>query len=175
MIRILSIFFLIILIGLSSCIKTNKPPRQQDKTTAYQEKLIEINKYLVKKDQQTIADFVKAKGWKMTHDSAGMWYEILSPGDGPYPKDGDMVFIRYKVSLLDGKLCYSSDSLGIKSFKINHSDEIRGLNDAVQMLRIGGEGRFIFPPYMAYGLLGDQKCIPPRAIVIYYVKLVEIK
>ncbi len=169
----LSIFFVII-VFMSSCIRTNEPHRPKRKDN-YEKKLIEINKYLVEKDQQAIADYVKTHEWNMHRDSMGMWYEILKQGSGPEPKDGNIVTIEYKVKLLDGTKCYDSDSLGLKSFKVNHSNEIRGLNDAVQMLRLGGEGRFIFPPYLAYGLLGDQKCIPPRAIVIYYIKLVEIK
>ncbi len=168
------IFVLIFISFLASCVKTNRP-RKHAPHKDYEQKLIEINKYLVEKDQKVISDFVKEKGWNMYRDSAGMWYEILSQGNGPYPKDGDQVVIGYKIELLDGRVCYDSDSLGLKTFKINHSDEIRGLNDAVQMLRLGGTGRFIFPPYIAYGLLGDQKCIPPRSIVIYYIKLVEIK
>ncbi len=172
--KIFSSWLIMIVLILPSCIKTNKPSRPEHKSN-YEEKLVEINKYLVEKDQQTIADYVKAKGWKMHQDSAGMWYEIIKQGTGPYPKDNDVVVIAYRLQLLDGTLCYSSDSLGYKTFKVNHSNVIRGLNDAVQMLRLGGEGRFIFPPYMAYGLLGDQKCVPPRSIVIYYIKLVEIK
>ena len=165
---------LISILLLASCVKTNRPTKSiQHKD--YEQKLIEINKYLVEKDQQIIADFVKEHGWNMHRDSAGMWYEILSQGTGPYPKDGDHVVVEYRVELLDGTVCYDSDSLGLKTFRVNHSNVIRGLNDAVQMLRLGGTGRFIFPPYMAYGLLGDQKCIPPRSIVIYYIKLVEIK
>lgn len=171
--RKLILFYLTLF--LLSCIKVNNPNTLKDNKQEYKDKLIEINKYLVKKDQQIISNFVRAKGWNMKRDSAGMWYEIISQGNGPYPKDGDIVFISYKVSLLNGKICYSSDSLGIKSFKVNHSNEIRGLNDAVQMLRLGGEGRFIFPPYLAFGLLGDQKCIPSRSIVIYYIKLIQVK
>ncbi len=165
---VLSLFF-------SSCIKVNKPKPVEDKYKNYSQKLIEINRYLVKKDQEIIADYVKHKGWNMQRDSTGLWYEILVQGTGPYPKDGDEVVIDYRVELLNGKLCYSSDSLGEMSFKVNHSNVIRGLNDGVQKLRVGGKGRFIIPPYLGYGLLGDQKCIPPRSIILYYITLKSIK
>ncbi len=170
-----SFLILIIFIQLlGSCIKSNQPSPPPHKDN-YEEKLIQINKYLIEKDQRIIEDYVKTQGWNMKRDSAGMWFEILKQGSGPIPKDGNVVKIEYKVWLLNGKLCYSSDSTGLISFRVNHSNVIRGLNDAVQMLHLGGEGRFIFPPYMAYGLLGDQKCIPTRSIVVYYIKLVEIK
>ncbi len=43
----------------------------------------------------------------------------------------------------------------------------QGLNEGIRMLRPGSEAVFIIPPFLAYGLLGDSKKIPPRSVIVY--------
>ncbi len=43
----------------------------------------------------------------------------------------------------------------------------------VEMMREGEKARFIIPPHLAYGLLGDEKQIPARSIIVYEVELLE--
>ena len=42
-------------------------------------------------------------------------------------------------------------------------------------MRAGDKARFIIPPHLAYGLLGDENRIPARSIIIYQVELVDVK
>jgi FKBP-type peptidyl-prolyl cis-trans isomerase len=43
------------------------------------------------------------------------------------------------------------------------------------MMRAGDKARFVIPPHLAYGLLGDENRIPARAIIVYQLELVEVK
>jgi FKBP-type peptidyl-prolyl cis-trans isomerase len=72
-------------------------------------------------------------------------------------------------------LCYSSDEDGNKLFRLGKSQEISGLEQGVAMMREGEKARFIIPPHLAYGLLGDENRIPARSIIIYQVELVDVK
>lgn len=145
-----------------------KPLKNQDET------LVRINKYLVGKDADVIRAYLKRRNWNMNTSGTGLWYEIYQKGDGPAAQTGKNASIRYKVWLLDGTLCYSSDSLGLKKFRIGKGGVEKGLEEGILMLHVGDKARFIMPPHLAEGLVGDQDRIPPRSIILYEVELVQI-
>lgn len=138
------------------------------------EKLIEVNRILVKKDRQKIARFIKRKGWNMTETDVGLWYEILKAGEGDSAKTGMIVNYDYKISLLDGTPCYDSETDGRKSFLIGKGNVEAGLEYGILYLREGSKARFILPPYLAHGLPGDEERIPARAIIIYEIELISL-
>ncbi len=170
----LTISFFITILILAGCIKHN-PPTYQKRQTIFDSSLININRKLVRQSQFIIKKYIKYKGWQMDSTPTGIWYMFYKKTNNYKPKDGDKVTIRYTVRLLNGKLCYSSDSLGEKTFTINHSAIISGLNEAVQLMPLGSRAIFIIPPYRAYGLTGDDKCIPPNSIIIYDIYLTNIQ
>ena len=79
----------------------------------------------------------------------------------------------YKCSLLDGTLCYSSEELGAREVILGRGEIEAGLNEGLRMLRPGGEAVFILPPFLAFGLIGDDKAIPPRSTLVYEVKILN--
>jgi FKBP-type peptidyl-prolyl cis-trans isomerase len=103
--------------------------------------------------------------------NTGLWYEIVKKGNGTKAKAGQKATITYSVDLLDGTHCYSSDSLGLKTFKIGQGGVESGLEQGILLLSQGDSARFILPPYMAYGITGDGDRIGPRAILVYSVSL----
>jgi FKBP-type peptidyl-prolyl cis-trans isomerase len=137
--------------------------------------LVKVNKYLVKKDQTTIANYIARRGWKMQQTQTGLWYMIFQHGEGTKARKGQNISLAYKEYLLDGTLCYSSDSLGIKNFCIGKGNVESGLEEGVLFLREGDKARFILPPHLAFGLLGDEKKIPARAIIIYEMEVIGVK
>jgi len=137
--------------------------------------LVPANKYLVKKNQQNIVNFVHRRGWDMTETQTGLWYMIYKHGSGAKAVKGNSITLSYSVSLLDGSLCYSSDSLGLKTFRIGSGHVESGLEEAVLLLHDGDKARLIMPPYLAYGLLGDNNKIPPRSTILYDLTVVQIK
>ena len=48
-----------------------------------------------------------------------------------------------------------------------------GLNEGLRLLKPGAEAIFIIPPYLAYGLIGDRKMIPSRAVIVYNVNILQ--
>ena len=139
-----------------------------------EEMLIRINKYLVKKDAELIASYVKRRGWNMEVTETGLFYEIYDEGSGINTEVGDDVIIEYSLSLLDGTICYNSDVSGPKEFTLGRNREESGLEQGLLMMREGGKARFILPPHLAHGLLGDEKMIPPRSIIVYDVELTDV-
>ena len=141
--------------------------------TAGEEKemLLRVNKFLVQKDVELIESYSKRRGWNMEVSETGLFYEIYEPTQGKKVEQGDIINLRYELSLLDGTMCYTSDEDGNKIFRLGKSQEISGLEQGVAFLRNGEKARFVIPPHLAYGLLGDENRIPARSIIIYQVEL----
>jgi FKBP-type peptidyl-prolyl cis-trans isomerase len=77
--------------------------------------------------------------------------------------------------LLDGTLCYSSDSLGEKTFLVEQDNVESGLHEGIQKLREGDKALFILPSHIAHGLLGDDSKIPSHSSVIYEIELLSVR
>lgn len=139
-----------------------------------EEMLLRVNKYLVEKDVELMRSYAEKQHWNMEVSETGLFYEIYETTDGSPVKQGDLVSINYQISLLDGSRCYSSEEDGPREFSIGRSQEISGLEQGVAMMKEGEKARFIIPPYLAYGLIGDEGRIPARSIIVYSVELVGI-
>lgn len=170
-------FLLFLLIILLSCSQERhkKPLILPDNIKQYYKKqLIDYNKYLIKEYTQRIKEYIKRKEWEMQISPTGLFYMIYEHGWGKQAEKGDIATIKYKISLLDGTLCYTSDSLGLKTFEIGHGGVEAGLEEGILLLAQGDKARFIMPPYLAHGFLGDNNKIPPDAIIIYELELVKL-
>ena len=139
-----------------------------------EEMLLRVNKYLVEKDVELMRSYAEKQNWKMDVSETGLFYEIYEKTEGHPVKKGDLVSIKYEISLLDGSMCYSSETDGPRQFSMGRNQEISGLEQGVAMMKEGERARFIIPPYLAYGLIGDEERIPARSILVYDVELVRI-
>jgi FKBP-type peptidyl-prolyl cis-trans isomerase len=135
--------------------------------------LADLNRYLIQKDKERILNYIGRKNLKMNESPTGMWYQILEEGNGELFTDGAKVRMEYECYLLDGTKCYSSANLGPKELVLGRSEMESGMNEGLRLLRQGAKAIFIFPPYMAYGLVGDRKMIPSRAVVVYNVNILQ--
>ena len=142
--------------------------------TEVNKKLEDVNKYLVQEDRDRIEAYIKRQNWNMTETKTGFWYEIYEHGKGDSVRTGDVVSLKYEIEGLDGTHYYSSDSLGLLQFKVGMGGVISGLEHGILLLRQGDKARFIFPPFLAYGLPGDDKKIPPRTILVYKIEVASL-
>jgi len=132
-----------------------------------------VNKFLAEKDQERIQSFIERRGWEMKRTGSGLWYMVYEQGSGPAIEHGMYVKLDYEIRLLDGTLCYSSDSAGAKIFRVGEEDEPQGLHQAMKQLHKGDRARIVIPPHLAHGLIGDGERIPARAILFYDVNVLE--
>ncbi len=174
---IITITPFVVLLALASvftqCHRKSKPITQEQHI-AFKENLVKANRGLVDIDQEKIEDYVERRNWDMSKTETGMWYQIFGNTEGEKSEVGKVAHLKYQVSLLDGKICYSSDSTGNLVFKIGHGGVESGLEEAVLMMKVGDKGRFIMPPHLAYGLLGDENNIPGRTIIVYQTELLKL-
>jgi FKBP-type peptidyl-prolyl cis-trans isomerase FkpA len=135
--------------------------------------MTDLNRFLVQKDKERIQNYIERKNLKMSESPTGLWYQIYKEGKGSKLTDGDKFIMYYECSLLDGTKCYSSEILGPKELILGRSEMEPGLYEGLKMLQPGAEAIFILPPFLAYGLPGDGKMIPSRAIIVYKVNILQ--
>ena len=148
-------------------------PDVTDRQVQVKDNLKRVNKFLAEKDQERIRSFVERRGWQMQTTGSGLWYMVYHQGQGRDIGQGMYVKMNYEIRLLDGTLCYTSDSTGAKVFRVGEDDEPQGLHKAVEKLRVGDRARIIIPPHLAHGLVGDGQRIPARAILLYDLYLLD--
>jgi len=140
-----------------------------------QEILLRVNRQLVEEDAKEIEAFAGRNGWELKTTESGLWYMIYQNGPGEKAVTGKIATLEYTLSLLDSTICYSSEQLGPKVFRLGQGGVESGLEEGVLLMRVGDKARMIMPPHLAHGLTGDGYCIPRRAIILYDVKLTVIQ
>jgi FKBP-type peptidyl-prolyl cis-trans isomerase len=124
--RLLKIQVLIIITMLFlSC--ENNEHRHNISTKQAKKTLKGVNKYLAQDDEDVMVGYARRKGWNMKIDSTGMLFEIYHKGNGEKAKKLKFITLNYTVSLLDGTVCYSSDSIGVLKFRILQGGKESGL------------------------------------------------
>jgi FKBP-type peptidyl-prolyl cis-trans isomerase FkpA len=131
--------------------------------------MVDLNRYMVRKDRERIQNYIERKSLHMTETKTGLWYQITKEGEGETFGEKDRIIMDYECSLLDGTRCYSSKELGPKELILGRSEIEAGLNEGLRLLKPDSEAIFIIPPFLAYGLIGDRKLIPPRAVLVYTI------
>jgi FKBP-type peptidyl-prolyl cis-trans isomerase len=106
----------------------------------------------------------------VTTDS-GLKFEDIQCGDGEEAGRGDTVSVKYRGTLEDGK---EFDS-GTYPFQIGSGMVIPGWEEGIAGMKVGGQRKLIIPPDLAYGAQGSPPVIPPNAILIFDVELLEIQ
>ena len=116
------------------------------------------------------------KGDKMETTDSGLQYIDTVVGDGESPKQGDKVVVHYTGKLEDGtKFDSSVDRNRPFEFTIGVGQVIRGWDEGVMSMRVGGKRTLTIPSELAYGERGAGKVIPPNATLVFDVELIEIK
>lgn len=169
----LSLLLLLLLMLFASC-ESSQQPQQQVDPAKYKEPLLNANQELVAMEEQDIANFVNRNKWTMTKTGSGLQYMIYKQGKGKQVETGKVVRCAYKTSLLTGKLCYSSEQKGPLQFLVGRGGVESGLEEVMLLLREGDKLKIILPSHLAFGLLGDEDCIPRKAVVIYDLEVMNI-
>ena len=152
----------------------NEPKTEKKDWNQINKQLIGINKYLVKEDVERIKSFIKRNDWQMQQTETGLWYEIYQDSNGKQAENNDIAEISFTVKLLDGTVCYSSETSGNLSFKIGKGNIENGVQEGILLMKENEKARFILPPHLAHGLVGDDNRIPPRSIIIYDIELITL-
>lgn len=104
---------------------------------------------------------------------SGLQIEMLVEGEGEAPSATDTVVVHYEGSLIDGTVFDSSIARGTPAeFGLNQV--IRGWTEGLQLIKPGGKARLTIPSELGYGP-GGVGNIPPNAVLVFEVELLEVK
>jgi|SRR5438034_4279042 len=108
--------------------------------------------------------------------TAALKIEDLKEGTGPAVRAGDTVEVHYTGWLKDGKKFDSSlDRKETLPFTVGAGNVIKGWDQGVIGMKVGGKRKLVIPPDLAYGKLGFGKVIPPDAELTFEIELMNIK
>ena len=108
--------------------------------------------------------------------SSGLKYQDLVVGNGPLAESGSQVTVHYTGWLTDGtKFDSSLDRNQPFPFTIGAGNVIRGWDEGVKGMRVGGKRKLTIPYDLAYGAEGRPPVIPPKATLIFDVELLSVR
>ncbi|HET7144061.1 MAG TPA: FKBP-type peptidyl-prolyl cis-trans isomerase [Anaerolineales bacterium] len=107
---------------------------------------------------------------------SGLEYIEIEAGTGAQAEKGKVVNVHYTGKFQDGKVFDSSHSRGEPiSFPLGKGNVIKGWDEGIALMKVGGKAQLIIPPNLAYGENGAGGVIPPNATLIFDVELVSIQ
>ena len=110
-----------------------------------------------------------------TQTASGLGIEDISIGEGAPATAGKRVTVHYTGWLTDGtKFDSSKDRSDPFVFSLGQGHVIRGWDEGVQGMKVGGKRKLTIPPTLGYGTRGAGGAIPPNATLIFEVELLGV-
>jgi FKBP-type peptidyl-prolyl cis-trans isomerase len=124
---------------------------------------------------QAFGDDDKKEG-KVVTTKSGLKYEDEVEGNGAVAKEGDKVSVHYTGWLKDGtKFDSSKDRNTPFQFELGAGRVIKGWDEGVAGMKVGGKRKLIIPSDLAYGDRGHPPVIPPKSELTFEVELLRIR
>jgi len=107
---------------------------------------------------------------------SGLRYKFIQKGNGKKAEKGKTVSVHYTGTLENGKTFDSSYTRKKPiDFPLGMGHVIEGWDEGIALLQVGDKARFVIPPYLGYGARGAGGVIPPNAVLIFDVELMDVK
>ena len=120
-------------------------------------------------DTELLDKYLNDNNISAVKTASGLRYDISEEGSGPTAPVGSSVKVHYTGMLLDGtKFDSSLDRNQPIEFVLGQGRVIKGWDEGISYLKVGGKATFIIPSNLAYGERGAGGVIPPNATCLLY-------
>ena len=107
---------------------------------------------------------------------SGLKYTDIVVGTGPSPRPGQTAVVHYTGTLTNGTKFDSSLDRGQPyEFPLGRGSVIRGWDEGVATMKVGGKRRLVVPPALGYGERGQPPKIPGGSTLVFEVELLGVK
>jgi FKBP-type peptidyl-prolyl cis-trans isomerase FkpA len=106
---------------------------------------------------------------------SGLKIQDLLVGDGQVAVDRKNVTVNYRGTLEDGTVFDQSYGREPFTFKLGGGEVIKGWDEGVLGMKVGGKRKLIIPASLGYGSKGAGNVIPPNATLIFEVELLKVR
>jgi len=121
------------------------------------------------------SQITRIRGQQIT-TASGLKYIDLVVGTGESPKPSQIVIVHYTGTLENGTKFDSSVDRGQPyQFPIGLGKVIKGWDEGLMSMKVGGKRKLIIPPDLAYGAAGRPPVIPPSSTLIFEVELLGVR
>jgi len=154
------------------------PQPQTTIKTSQKESVVKPNPLIA--DASVLKQPATTAGKKMTDNNitttpSGLKYIDLKEGTGATPQTGQTVEVHYIGTLENGTKFDSSRDRGAPfKFKLGVGQVIKGWDEGISTMKVGGRRKLIIPPDLGYGARGAGGVIPPNATLIFDVELLGV-
>jgi peptidylprolyl isomerase len=108
--------------------------------------------------------------------NSGLQYTDVKEGKGATPKEGQVVIVHYTGTLPDGTKFDSSRDRGDPfKFILGAGQVIKGWDEGIATMKVGGQRKLVIPPELGYGAQGAGGVIPPNATLHFDVELIGLE
>jgi len=108
--------------------------------------------------------------------ASGLKYVDLVEGTGASPQNGQTVSVNYLGTLENGTKFDSSYDRNIPfQFIIGSGSVIKGWDEGIKSMKVGGKRKLIIPSALGYGPRGSPPKIPPNSTLLFEVELLSVK
>jgi len=122
------------------------------------------------------ADGPTAVSGKPATTSSGVEYWDIKKGSGKLAEKGKKVSVHYTGWLTNGKEFDSSRDVGDPiQFDLGTGQVIKGWDEGIAGMKVGGKRQLKIPPALGYGSRGFDSSIPPNSTLIFDVELMDVK
>jgi len=117
-----------------------------------------------------------AAGGKEVVTPSGLKYLDLKIGEGVEAATGKIVAVHYVGWLKDGtKFDSSRDRDRPFTFRLGAGDAIKGWDEGLVGMKVGGKRKLVIPPELGFGKQGVGSVVPPNAVLFYEFELLEVR
>ena len=128
-------------------------------------------------EKDVIKKFLDGERISVSPTPSGLYFILLKVGRGPRPRKGDLINVNYEGRFLDGRFFDSTldrseplDFIFGQEYSI-----IKGMEEAIGMMREGDKALIIVPSELAFGSSGaGEGIIPPYSALIYEIELISV-